>query len=99
MAPQSQPADPHPLIIDAYLQTLLDQAASDLILSAGAPPTMRKDGVLVPIAKDPLRPEQIELIGHEILSAERWGRFQERGDLDFSFNWKGQARFRINAFK
>jgi twitching motility protein PilT len=99
MAPLSQTADPHPLIIDAYLQTLLDQAASDLILSAGAPPTMRKDGVLLPIAKDPLRPEQIEQIGHEILSAERWERFQERGDLDFSFNWKGQARFRINAFK
>jgi twitching motility protein PilT len=87
------------LIIDAYLQTLLDQAASDLILSAGAPPTMRKDGVLLPIAKDALRPDQIEQIGHEILAAERWERFQERGDLDFSFNWKGQARFRINAFK
>jgi Tfp pilus assembly ATPase PilU len=69
MAPLSQPADPPPLIIDAYLQTLLNQAASDLILTAGAPPTMRKDGVLLPIAKDPLRPEQIEQIGHEILAA------------------------------
>jgi twitching motility protein PilT len=99
IAPPTQPADPHPLIIDAYLQILLEQAASDLILSAGAPPTMRKDGVLVPIAKDPLRPEQIEQMGHEILATDRWARFQERGDLDFSFNWRGQARFRINAFK
>jgi twitching motility protein PilT len=99
MAPQSQPTEPHPLIIDPYLQILLDHAASDLILTAGAPPTMRKDGRLVPIDKDPLRPEQIDAIGHEILSSERWGRFQERGDLDFSFNWKGHARFRINAFK
>ena len=99
MAPPSQPAEQHPLIIDGYLQILLEQAASDLILSAGAPPTMRKDGVLVPISRDGLRPEQIEQIGREVLAPDRWALFQERGDLDFSFNWKGQARFRINAFK
>jgi hypothetical protein len=98
-APPSQPADVHPLIIDAYLQTLLDQSASDLILTAGAPPTMRKDGALAPIGPDPLRPDQVEQMAREVLSPERWARFQTQGDLDFSFNWKGQARFRINAFK
>src|SRR5882762_1963298 len=99
MAVPAQRAEPHPLIIDAYLQVLLDQAASDLILTAGAPPNMRKDGGLLPIAPDPLRPEQVEQMARELLSAERWATFQERGDLDFSFNWNGMARFRINAFK
>ena len=99
MSPSSQATEPHPLIIDAYLQTLLQEAASDLILTAGAPPTMRKDGALVPIAADALRPDQIEQIAREMLSHERWTRFQALGDLDFSFNWKGQARFRINVFK
>jgi twitching motility protein PilT len=99
MTPPSQPADAHPLIIDVYLQTLLQQASSDLILTAGAPPTMRKDGALVPIAVDGLRPDQIEQMAREILSPERWTHFQAHGDLDFSFNWKGQARFRINIFK
>ena len=87
------------MIIDAYLQILLEQSASDLILTAGAPPTMRKDGALVPIGPDPLRPDQIEQMAQEVLSPERWARFQSHGDLDFSFNWKGHARFRINAFK
>jgi twitching motility protein PilT len=99
MAVPGQRAEPHPLIIDAYLQVLLEQVASDLILTAGAPPTMRKDGALVPIAPDPLRPEQVEEMARELLSPERWASFQARGDLDFSFNWKGMARFRINAFK
>jgi twitching motility protein PilT len=98
MTPPSQQAEPHSLAIDAYLKVLLEQAASDLILTAGAPPTMRKDGALVPIAPDPLRPEAIEQIAREVLAAERWKRFQEERDLDFSFNWKGHARFRINAF-
>jgi len=99
MSPSAQSSPETPRVIDAYLQVLLDQVASDLILTAGAPPTMRKDGDLVAIAKEPLRPDEIERIGHEILSDDRWDRFMEEGDLDFSFNWMGKARFRINAFK
>jgi twitching motility protein PilT len=87
------------MIIEAYLQVLLEEEASDLILSAGAPPTMRRDGVLVPIAEEALRPEHTEQIIREVLSDERWASFQKDKDLDFSFNWRGRARFRINAFK
>ncbi len=87
------------MIIEAYLEVLLQQAASDLILTAGAPPTIRKDGALMPIAKEPLRPEHTEQIAREVLSDARWTTFQERHDLDFSFNWLGRARFRINAFR
>lgn len=95
----AEPAPQTPRVIDTYLQVMLDQAASDLILTAGAPPTMRKDGELVPISEEPLRPDQIEQIGHEVLSPERWAQFMDQGDLDFSFNWMGKARFRINAFR
>lgn len=78
---------------------LLEQAASDLILSAGAPPTMRKDGVLIPIAGEPLRPDQTEHLARELLATDRWSHFERRSDLDFSFNWQGRARFRVNAFR
>ncbi|MEO6798127.1 MAG: type IV pilus twitching motility protein PilT [Candidatus Dormibacter sp.] len=99
MSPSGQSSPETARAIDAYLQVLLDQGASDLILTAGAAPTMRKDGDLVAIAPEPLKPDQIEQIGHEVLSSDRWDRFIEEGDLDFSFNWLGKARFRINAFK
>jgi twitching motility protein PilT len=98
MAPPGQQAEQHPLIIEPYLRVLLQQSASDLILSAGAPPTMRKDGALHPITPDALRPEQIEEMAREVLAGERWKRFEQRHDVDFSFNWRGEARFRINAF-
>src|SRR5260370_17243695 len=99
MGVPGQGAEPHPLIIDAYLQVLLEQIASDLILTAGAPPHMRKDGGLVAIARDSLRPEQVEQMARELLSPERWATFQARGDIDFSFHFKVHAPFRINAFK
>lgn len=94
-----QPAPETPRVIDRYLQVLLDQAASDLILTAGAPPMMRRDGELEPISQEALRPDQIEKIAHEVLSSDRWAHFMQQGDLDFSFNWMGKARFRINAFR
>ena len=93
------PAPTPPLAIEAYLHVLIDQAASDLVISAGAPPTIRKDGRLVAIAREPLRAEQTEHLARELLSPERWETFQGRGDLDFSFNWQGRARFRINVFR
>jgi twitching motility protein PilT len=87
------------MIIEAYLQVLLEEKASDLILSAGAPPTMRRDGIVVPMTEEALRPEHTEQIIREVLSDDRWATFQREKDLDFSFNWRGRARFRINAFK
>jgi twitching motility protein PilT len=97
--PSSAPAGESRLTIEAYLQILFDQAGSDLILSAGAPPTIRKDGALVPIGREALRPEQTAQLTRELLTPDRWTAFQEQGDLDFSFNWQGRARFRINAFR
>jgi twitching motility protein PilT len=87
------------MIIEAYLEVLLRQAGSDLIFTAGAPPVIRKDGELQPIAKEPLKPDQTEQLLKEVLGEERWQRFTRQDDLDFSFNWQGKARFRINAFR
>jgi twitching motility protein PilT len=100
-SPKAPPpaSDGKSLAIESYLHVLLEQGASDLILTAGAPPTMRKDGILVPIAAEALRPDQTELLTRELLTPERWAAFQGQGDLDFSFNWQGRARFRINAFR
>jgi len=90
---------PQPRTIEAYFQVLLEQGASDLILTAGAPPTMRKDGSLVPIAQGTLTPDHTARLAQEVLPPERWASFEQRTDLDFSFNWLGRARFRVSAFR
>ena len=88
------------MIIDAYLQILLEQSASDLILTAGAPPTMRKDGALVPIGPDPLRPEQID---SGILWGEEHTDFNlltllpgDRTPLEFRFTPEGGSSWTID---
>jgi twitching motility protein PilT len=84
--------------VDAYLEALMVSGGSDLVFSAGAPPAMRKDGALVGLSNEALPAEETERLARELLGA-RWDAFAAHHDLDFSFNWQGRARFRVNAFR
>jgi twitching motility protein PilT len=85
--------------IDHYLRTLWEHKGSDLLLVAGAPPTVRIDGELRPIGgEEPLNAERVESLILEVLGKD-WGeKLREEREVDFSFGWEWQARFRGNAF-
>ncbi|HEX9315096.1 MAG TPA: ATPase, T2SS/T4P/T4SS family, partial [Actinomycetota bacterium] len=86
-------------LIDHYLDVLWDRKASDLLLTAGAPPLLRIDGMMTPMAGvAALLPEEIERMVLGILSEDMAARFQADKEIDFSFNWRSLARFRANAF-
>lgn len=85
--------------IDKYLQPLWDRKGSDLLLTAGAPPLLRIDGELRPLDDLPaLVPDEIEALLNGMLTEDMAERFFGDRELDFSFNWRGLARFRANAF-
>src|SRR5437879_9775264 len=86
-------------LIDHYLEVLWERRASDLLLTAGAPPLLRIDGMLTPMAGlAALIPEEVERMVVGILSEDMAARFQADKEIDFSFNWRRLARFRANAF-
>ena len=85
--------------IDHYLEVLWDRKASDLLLTAGAPPLLRIDGMLTPMdGLEALRPAEIERMVLGVLSEDLAARFEADKEIDFSFNWRSLARFRANAF-
>ncbi len=85
--------------IEQYLQELWDRNGSDLLFTAGAPPLMRVDGLLTPIeGVEALAPDDCDRIVLGVLSAEMARQFKESKELDFSFSWHGEARFRGNVF-
>src|SRR5947207_772190 len=58
-------------LIDQYLEVLWDRKASDLLLTAGAPPLLRIDGMLTPMAGlAALIPEEVERMVLGILSED-----------------------------
>ena len=72
--------------------------ASDLHLSVGYKPTVRVDGNLLSLSDfSVLTAEHAQNLAFSLLG-DRKDIFLERKETDFSYNFKGNARFRVNVF-
>ncbi|RFA31200.1 twitching motility protein PilT [Alkalilimnicola ehrlichii] len=72
--------------------------ASDLHLSAGLPPMIRVDGDVRRINLPPMEHKQVHDLIYDIMNDKQRRDFEEFLETDFSFEIKGLARFRVNAF-
>jgi twitching motility protein PilT len=74
--------------------------ASDLHLSCGMPPLVRKDGSIQPLdpAAAVLTPEAVIALLDPIIPEKNKKEFEERHDTDFAYEIPGLARFRANIF-
>jgi twitching motility protein PilT len=86
--------------IDALFRAMCERGASDLHLSVGSPPLLRKDGRMQPLAEgaEPLTADAVLSLLLPILPEQNRREFRERHDSDFAYELKGVARFRGNAF-
>lgn len=85
--------------LEDLLYETIKQNASDLHINIGRKPILRVDGFLRPIAqKSVITPEMAEGLIYALLTKEQKELFLKRKELDFSYNFKDKARFRINAY-
>jgi len=82
--------------IDALFKLMSDKGASDLHLSAGAPPIFRLRGEMERQNFKVLAHEELKAILFEILTPKQREVFEEKHDLDFAYTVPGLARFRGN---
>ncbi len=75
------------------------QKASDLILSAGAPPILRINGQLFRHRTEPLTPEQTKNIVYSFITEAQRKQFEEKKELDFSLAVGDHHRFRVNVYR
>jgi twitching motility protein PilT len=81
------------------LLEVVDRRASDLHLTAGAPPMVRVRGRLTAMEGYPtLTPTDTREIVYSILSGSQRQRFENNWQLDFAYQIPGRARFRVNAY-
>jgi twitching motility protein PilT len=92
------PLDTEP--IDALFRAMCELGASDLHLSVGSPPVVRKDGRMQSLTEDApaLTPDAILALLLPILPEQNKREFYDRHDTDFAYELGGTARFRGNAF-
>ncbi len=85
--------------IDKYLKALVEHKGSDLHLSTGCKPIIRKDGSIVAMrSEEPLDEHATKRILFEIMPQLNEQEFNGCMDTDFAYSLEGYGRFRVNCF-
>ena len=85
--------------LNNLLTATAKQGASDLHLAVGRHPTLRIDGVLVPLQSEPIIiPDVMEGIVGEMLTPEQKQKLLVQRQLDFAYSFEDKARFRVNVY-
>ncbi|OGP90859.1 MAG: type IV pili twitching motility protein PilT [Deltaproteobacteria bacterium RBG_16_47_11] len=84
--------------LQKLLEWVIEQKASDLHITTGAPPVLRIDGKLVASDTTVLAAPDTKRICYSVLTDAQRHKFEEDNELDFSFGIKGLSRFRGNIF-
>ena len=78
---------------------VIERRASDLHITAGAPPMLRLRGRLSALEGFPeLTPTDTREIIYSILSNDQRQRLETNWQVDFAYQIPGRARFRVNAY-
>ena len=85
--------------IDAILQHVKEQGASDLHITTGAPPMIRINGEITPIPYEEITSELSQLLLLELMDEDLSARFAEYKDVDFSYEVPGVVRVRCNIYE
>jgi twitching motility protein PilT len=85
--------------LEDLILTVIHESGSDLHLGTGRMPAIRVSGELIFLVKHPVLTEEdvLGLLG-EILDKTKIDKFKEEQEADFSYDFRGEARLRGNAF-
>jgi twitching motility protein PilT len=84
--------------ISELLAFSVKNKASDLHLSAGLPPMIRVHGDIRRINVPALSNQEVRAMVYDIMSDAQRKSYEEFLEVDFSFELRDVARFRVNAF-
>ncbi len=89
----------YPEKLKELLVTTAKQTASDLHIAVGRRPTLRIDGVLVPLQQEAIvTPDMAEGLVKALLNPEQQTRFTKEKQVDFAYSLEDKARFRVNVY-
>ncbi|MDD3626221.1 MAG: type IV pilus twitching motility protein PilT [bacterium] len=87
------------MIIEDLLKKSFDEGASDLLLSVGYPPLIRKFGELIKLSEDTLKVDFVRQAVGALLKDNQKKRLDRDLQIDFGYELKDVGRFRVNVFQ
>lgn len=92
----ASPVTPDPRLL-ACLAVLVRERASDLFLMAGAKPTIKRQGLFVPLGRQLLTPESVRQLAYSIMRPDQQHEFETTMECDLSIDTPEGERFRVNV--
>lgn len=84
--------------VDQLLEKAAEMKASDLHLTVGVPPKVRVYGELISLEGPRLMPDDLHELAYSILPPTQIHKFEENGELDFSYSIPKVGRYRANVY-
>jgi twitching motility protein PilT len=78
---------------------MIRRGASDLLLKAGRPPTVRVNGRLEALDAAILKPEELKALAEAVMTPRQLREFAEAKEADFGIGVPGIGRFRTNVYQ
>src|SRR4051812_10359262 len=85
--------------VKELLQFMVSQSISDIHFKADTAPLIRLNGKLVFTQQAPFNGELINQIAYTLMQEVHKQRFEQEGELDFSYSLDKVSRFRINVYR
>ena len=83
----------------SLLKDLVRSGVSDILLTAGVPPSIRRDNKLERLPMAPLMPVDCERFARELIPYNEWDDFIQTNEHDFAVSFPEIGRFRVNAYR
>lgn len=87
------------LTAEDLLRQAYEHRASDIHITVNSPVMFRINGEMKSVGGGMLNPYDTMELAKQLMSAEQYEVFAEKGDLDFSYGISDVSRYRINAYK
>lgn len=88
-----------PATLVQMMELVIAHNGSDLHFVVGHPPSLRINGKLLAVdGEHPLSPDQTHDMARQVLNDEQMKIFEEKKEIDLSYQYGDKARFRVNIY-
>jgi twitching motility protein PilU len=87
------------MYLDRLFKMMAEKQASDLFISCGAPINIKINGVVSPIATQPMDVETVRRIAYELMTKDQAREFESEMEMNLSYLDRSVGNFRINIFR
>ena len=84
--------------LEKLLKVVVEKNGSDLFITTGVPPSVKINGRIVPVTKEPLSPEKTRELVYGSMTEKQARDFDENNECNYALSARGIGRFRVSAF-